>query len=378
MSRLPRQVRARDTSNRNSTLAALALLLACLCGCASTPRSERDAVFFPEPPAAPRVQYLTHFSSADQVIPDRGGLSKLVFGDETPGDAVAKPYGLALHDGKLYVCDTKLNAVVIFDLAQDRFGYCGVTGPERLHKPVNICVDDEGLKYVADAERGEIVVIDRTDTWAGTFGGADLERPVDVALHDGLLYVCDAAACRIVVFDTETRQRVNAFGGKGTAPGQFARPTNLAVDSDGSIYVSDTLNGRIQKLTPDGSPLSTIGRLGDRPGDFARPKGLAVDDQGRVFVVDAAFENVQAFDESGRVLMFFGGPGDGPGHLVLPAQVIVDHDHVDLFRDFIDPGFDARYLVLVTSQYGPRKVSVYAVGRAVGKAVGNLDEDAKP
>ena len=361
-------MKARGNSLINPVSAALALLLSCLCGCASAPSTVGEAVFFPAPPAVPRIQYLTHFTGADQVIPERGGLEKLVFGNDVPGDALAKPYGLALYDGKLYVCDTRLGAVVIFDLERQRFGYCGIGGPERLHKPVNICVDDEGRKYVADSERGEIVVFDRTDTWAGAFGAEDLERPVDAAVRDGRLYVCDAAACRIVVFDTETRRRVDAFGGKGDAPGRFARPTNLALDPDGNIYVADTLNGRVQKLAPDGSPLASIGHLGDRPGDFARPKGLAVDDQGRLFVVDAAFENVQLFDESGHVLMFFGGPGNDPGHLNLPAQVIIDSDHVDLFRDFIDPGFEARYLILVTSQYGPRKVGVYAIGNPVEDA----------
>ena len=59
---------------------------------------------------------------------------------------------------------------------------------------------------------------------------------------------------------------------------------------------------------------------------------------------------------------FFGGPGQGPGELSLPAQVVVDYDNVDYFRDFAAADFEIEYLILVSSQYGPRKVNVFAFG----------------
>lgn len=339
-------------------------LVLLLGGCATAPAPRSAApVFFPPAPAEPRIQYLMHYSDARQVIEDSGEVSRFLFGEEAPQDALAKPYGMVLHGGKLYVCDTKLNALVIFDIEGHRFGYTGVQGAERLRKPLNVCVDGRGRKLVADALRGEIVIFDENDVWAGVFGGADLERPVDVAARGDRLYVCDAAACTIVVFDAGSLERLAVYGGKGDGPGRFARPTNLAIDSAGNLYVSDTINGRIQKLDPDGTFVASFGRRGDRPGTFARPKGLAVDPGGLLYVVDAAFENVQVFDPEGRILMDFGGPGAEPGSLSLPAGVVIDTEHVRLFEDRIAPGFVVEYLVLVSSQYGPRKIGVYAFGR---------------
>lgn len=358
-------MRGRSGSGARFLPGAVFLLLAALGGCGGARLPETEApVFFPAAPAAPRVQYLTQFSTAADVMGRPGALSRLLLGANPPDDVLAKPYGLALDRGRLYVCDTKLDAVVVFDLAARRFGYCGTTGPQTLKKPVNICADPDGRKFIADAGRGEVVILDAQDTWAGAFGGRDLQRPVDVAWRQGRIYVCDAEACRVVVFDGATLAPVAFLGGPGEAAGQFARPTNLAVDPEGNIYVSDTLNGRIQKISPTGEFLAVFGSRGDRPGEFARPKGIALDPAGRLLAVDAAFENVQLFDASGRLLLFFGGPGTGPGQFTLPAQVVVDTAHLELFAPLVDPGFTAECLVLVSSQYGPRKISVFALGQA--------------
>lgn len=247
--------------------------LAGLAGCAGTPPAGRqEAVFFPPAPARPRLQYLTHFTRADQVVAHRGTLERFVLGDDVPADEIAKPYGLALHGGKLYVCDTKVGAVVVFDLVGRRFGYLGTEGPQRLRKPMNLCVGPDGRKYVADVDRGEIVVLGPQDEWVGTLGKQELTAPVDVAVGDGRLYVCDAQECRIVVLDPVTGRALASFGGKGQAPGQFARPTNLALDAQGNIYVSDTLNGRVQVLSPAGEFVREFGSPGTGRGISRGPR----------------------------------------------------------------------------------------------------------
>ena len=65
--------------------------------------------------------------------------------------------------------------------------------------------------------------------------------------------------------------------------------------------------------------------------------------------------------------MFFGESGNQPGGLVLPAKVAIDYDNLQYFQQYIQPDFQAEYLILVTSQFGPRRVNVLAYGRQKGK-----------
>ncbi len=106
--------------------------------------------------------------------------------------------------------------------------------------------------------------------------------------------------------------------------------------------------------------------MGDRPGQFTKLKGIAVDSEANVFAVDAAFENVQVFNKEGKLLIVLGGHYTGPGGLMIPAKVIVDYDNLKYFQKFVDPAFDLKYLVFVTSQYGSDFINVY--GRVEPKA----------
>jgi hypothetical protein len=128
------------------------------------------------------------------------------------------------------------------------------------------------------------------------------------------------------------------------------------------------------RFDTEGRFKGTIGRAGDNLGHFARPKGLAVDRQDRLYVVDASFSNVQVFNGDGRLLMYFGGSGAAPGHLLLPAKVTIDYDGLPYFAQYVRPEFEAEYLIFVTSQFGDRRVNVFAYGREKGKAYPSDEE----
>ena len=92
-----------------------------------------------------------------------------------------------------------------------------------------------------------------------------------------------------------------SWGHKGTGDGQFIRPSGLADDSSGSIYVADSGNNRIQKFTGEGEFITKWGSQGTGDGQFIRPSGIAVDSSGKVFVVDTGNTRIQAFSESPSV-----------------------------------------------------------------------------
>ena len=58
------------------------------------------------------------------------------------------------------------------------------------------------------------------------------------------------------------------------------------MDKDGNVYVTDTMNNRVEIFDADGKFISTFGKNGDGPGYFARPKGIAVDSDGHIWVAD--------------------------------------------------------------------------------------------
>jgi hypothetical protein len=199
-------------------------------------------------------------------------------------------------------------------------------------------------------------------------------RPVDAVRIEDRLYVADIKNGEIRVFDLASGEIVSTLGKAGEPSDYLDKPTNLAVDKEGYLYVSDVGRFQIVKLDRDGHVAGTFGRLGTNLGHFARPKGVAVDRENRVFAVDAAFYNVQIFSPKGYTLLFFGEGGTKPGKFILPAKVIVDYDNTKYFEQYVDPNFAMEALVIVTNQFGERLVNVFAFGKEKGKTYPDDDQ----
>ena len=80
----------------------------------------------------------------------------------------------------------------------------------------------------------------------------------------------------------------------------FGAPYDVVVDSDGNIYVLDERNTRIQKLTPEGIFLLSIGRHGQGPGDFQYPYSMDIDDADRLHVFDFMNKRIQVMTPGGK------------------------------------------------------------------------------
>jgi sugar lactone lactonase YvrE len=333
-------------------------------GCASAPKQEQAPLFFPAPPENPRIQFLTWASGADEIEPARGGFEQFVLGDEPVAQrAINKPYGIAVSDGVAYVCDTKGLCLARLDFKKGKFDVLGVRGPGRLRKPINVVIDPLSYKFVADAERNQVVVFGPDDQYVTAFNVPEPCHVVDVAVFGEELFVLDNdESCQIVVLHRTSGEVLRTFGGPGGEPGQFKIPNSLCVSPDGYLYVSDTHNWRVQKLTRDGEPVWTKGTPGYRLGQFGRPRGIRVGPDNIVYVVDGATEIVQLFDAGGDILMRFGGPGDIPGALGLPSTLAVDTSSIPYFKKYAHKDFNIQYLLFVISQYGQRLVNVYAFG----------------
>lgn len=341
------------------------LLLALPAGCAAPMRQAGPPVFFPPPPALPRIQYLTSLSGSRDIM-EQSSFNRFVLG-EVQEIRLDKPYGVAMHDGKIYVCDSN-TTVIVFDLKKKSFGPLkGAAGPGKLLQPINISVEPDGTKYVADPARGQVVVFDANDAYVRAYGEPGNWRPVDAVAFESRLYVADSANGLVKVFDKASGEMVKSIGSEGEPSERLDRPTNLAFDAEGYLYVTDVTRFQVVRFDRDGHFKTAFGLPGDSPGHFARPKGIAVDRRGHLYAADASFNNVQIFNRDGRLLLFFGEGGDQPGNFLLPAKVALDYDNIKYFEKYIQPGFDVEYLILVTSQFGQRFVNVLAYGSESGR-----------
>ena len=162
-------------------------------------------------------------------------------------------------------------------------------------------------------------------TWgqSGT-GNGQFREPYDVAVGpDGSVYVADLMNQRIQRF-TAAGTFVTAWGTFGTGNGQFHNPYGVTVDNDGYVYVADLYNHRIQKFTPNGTFVTKWGSNGTANGQFQGPVGVAVDDDGYVYVADNYNHRIQKFTSTGVFVTTWGSEGTGNGQFSEPGGVAVD------------------------------------------------------
>ena len=125
---------------------------------------------------------------------------------------------------------------------------------------------------------------------------------------DGTLYILDSGNFRVQAFDRDGKF-LRAFGSLGNSLGNLARPRGIAVDGDGNIYISDAAFNNFQIFTPQGQLLLAIGTgaTKSKPGKFGLISGIAVDETGRVYVVDQYFNKVEVFrrlsDKEGQQML---------------------------------------------------------------------------
>lgn len=343
-----------------------------LSGCVAK-QVEKEAgspVFYPPPPDLPRYQFLTAFSGSKDFDKNKSSALDSFLGRASLGVELKKPYGVALSKGNLYVVDTQ-SSVWRFNLVQEKLNrLAGDKGLGKLVQPINISIDEQGNKYVADPVRGAVIAYDKNDFYLKSYSAQNPWKPVDVEVYDSVLYAVDSTHITggVVAFDLESGKMIDKIGQTGPVEHRLRIPTNLTFDDEGYLYVMDAGRFQIVKFDRDGHYRGYLGDPGDTPGFFGRPRGVAVDREGRIYAVDAAFDVVQVFAPNGQILSILGGPGVTPGTLTLPAGIAIDYDNVELFRKYAAPGFELEYLVLVASQFhDTNSVSVYGYGKMAGQ-----------
>lgn len=364
---------------RRAALAAASIVL--VVGCSSQPKTtETDShIYYPEPPAPPRIQFLTSFSDGQHWVSQaKGSFADWVVGEDAKAKsstAFDSPYGIAIYNKKLYICDVSLNKVHIVDLATRAYS---VLGPaDRIRNPVNMTIDADGTKYLCDTSVRKILVFDANDRLISEIGESTNWVPIDCAIRGNELYITDTTGGKVEVYNKQG-QHLRTIGQKGLGVDQLTNPTNLEVGPDGRLYVVDTFLQTVKIFDPvSGAFVGTIGGPGSNIGSFARPKGIAIDPKGDVYVTDAQWDVVQIFNPGGQLLATFGAPGKFPYSLGLPAGIIVDKTTLDVFQPYLAKNFQPEYLVFVVNQFGKHKIGVFAFGKDASLPASAYEIDTK-
>ncbi len=253
--------------------------------------------------------------------------------------------------GNLYIADVNDNVIRKVDLAgivttvagTGEQGFAGDGGPATsalLDSPAGVAVDAAGNIYIADTHNqrvrkvsnGTITTIAGTGTagFSGDGGvatSAQLSNPTALAVDaNGNLYIADTDNHRIrkisgTTITTVAGNSEQGFSGDGGAAtdAEIDSPNGLAVDTAGNIYIADTHNQRIRKVS--NGTIATIAGNGSKSygGDggaatsalLDRPRGLSVDAQGNIYIADSDNNRIRLIAAAGNIATVAGNGSQG-------------------------------------------------------------------
>ncbi len=162
----------------------------------------------------------------------------------------------------------------------------------------------------------------------------EMDDPVDIAVNSqDRVYVGSRGNHPVLIFDRDGKF-ISCWG-----EGHFGDPHGVCIAPDDSVFITDRIYNTVEKLTPGGKNLMTLGTRGAqypimlrRP--FCQPTDLAVSPSGDLYVCDG-YGNylVHRFSADGKLLKTWGEPGSGPGQFALPHRVGIDKKGVIYVAD---------------------------------------------
>lgn len=162
--------------------------------------------------------------------------------------------------------------------------------------------------------------------WGG-FGiveAGHFSHPQFIAVsEDGTIFVTDLGNKRVQKF-TSDGTYISEWGKSGKQAGEFHYPSGIAV-SDDAVYVADRDLNRIQKFSTDGEFITEWGEKGIYENQFFFPNGIAVNN-GTVYVVDTGNQRIQTFSTDGEFLSSFGSSGLGEGQFLTAIGIDIDDE----------------------------------------------------
>ena len=240
------------------------------------------------------------------------------------------PIGIAIDsENNIYVVDSGNAQVKKFD-STGKFlllwGSVG-TGYGQFKNPTGIFADQNYI-YVADTGNARIQKFDKSGNFVyswGTFGDEPgmFRTPVALAASKlGDLFVSDSGQNKILVFDSNGQYK-DEIRSLLTAAAKFSSTNYITFDSKNSFYVVSDDN-RVLQFSEIGTFIRSFGTTGEKDGQFNKPSAIATDSRGNLYVTDTDNHRVQKFDSRGKFLVSWGSLGTGPVQFKEPVGITVD------------------------------------------------------
>ncbi len=255
-------------------------------------------------------------------------------------EGLQEPSAVAIDaEGRIWVAEAFADRVRAFDKTGKEVASFGKTGSGQgeLCSPGGLAIAPDGSIFVADSgnhriqrfsPRGEVLACfgKWSPEWPSTRRG--LNEPLGVAVDGDRVYVANSRLHCVSGFSLEGKL-LTTIGTRGAGEGQFERPTAIAVDDKGFLYVADSGNNRIQKFDSEGTFVRSWGEFGPWLNFFSDPTGIAWLG-GLVYVADRDNHRVQVFSEDGELRYDFGMhallPRQGEGKLHYPDHLALASD----------------------------------------------------
>ncbi|ROQ21415.1 NHL repeat-containing protein [Marinimicrobium koreense] len=234
------------------------------------------------------------------------------------------PTGIAVTAEEVFIADARNSRIQVLD---KKGKFLRDFGAENLGRPMNITIANDKL-YVPDYLNDVVHVFTLAGEHERAIEAEDgLDSPGGVAVRaDGTLLIADSYGQRIVHI-TPDGEVLESWGGAGRGPGEFSYPADVALAPDGGFYVADGYNDRVQQFGPDGTFIRKWGGpfgmniFGPFRGWFTTATSIDVAPDGTVFVADFYNDRIQKFTAEGDFLTAFGTASEGPGHSEMAVAI---------------------------------------------------------
>ena len=225
------------------------------------------------------------------------------FGSQGSGPGqFREPYGVTVDDdGNILVADSGNHRIQKFTSDNKYITSVGGYGSNHLQFmfPVSVSFSPITKKVVvSDFFNHRVQILNPDLTFNSSIGSegsgnGEFSHPHDIAFDSaGNMYVVDTGNDRIQVFNLKG-EYLWQFGKRGKSDGELDAPTSIYIDN--IMYVTEVTNHRVSLFTLKGEFLTSFGSGGDGPGQFDHPCGITVDKQGTIYVADVSNDRIQLF-----------------------------------------------------------------------------------